>query len=107
MKADSSRYHLCFEVLGNPLRIEIIKALKAGPKSVNVLVKELKVEQSRLSHSIAALKKCNFVKAERNGKKIIYSLKSNFLKKLESKDIFTALEKHYADYGCECWKGHK
>ena len=107
MKAVSTPYHLCFEVLGNPLRIDIIKALKKGSKSVNDLVKETGAEQSRLSHSLTALKKCRFVESNREGKKIIYSLRSSFLKELKEKDVFSALERHYTEHGDCCWRSKK
>ncbi len=100
MKSVSTPYHLCFEVLGNPLRIKIIQSLRKKPKSVGELVKELGEEQSKISHSLAALKKCKFAKGEREGKKIVYSLKKEFLSKIEKKDIFTALENHYAEHAC-------
>jgi len=104
MNTASTPYHLCFEVLGNPLRIEIIKLLKEKPKSVGDLAKSLGEEQSKVSHSLAALKRCKFVESKRSGKKAIYSLRQTFLKKLEGKDIFEALESHYKEHGKECWR---
>ena len=82
MKDGSIPYHACFEVLGNPLRIAIVQLLKAGPRSVSELVKETGEEQSKVSHSLAALKKCSFVDSERRGKQIVYSLRETFLKKI-------------------------
>ncbi|MBN2067300.1 MAG: winged helix-turn-helix transcriptional regulator [Candidatus Diapherotrites archaeon] len=104
MKSDSTPFHLCFEVLGNPLRIKAIQSLRKSPKSVGQLVKETGEEQSKVSHSLAALRKCQFIEGKRQGKKMVYSLRKQFLNKIEECDIFTALEKHYADHGCKCWK---
>jgi DNA-binding transcriptional ArsR family regulator len=67
-------YHIFFNNLANPLRVQIISALSEKDMAVNELVKKLKVEQSKLSHALAALKKCNLVDAEYKGKLRIYSL---------------------------------
>jgi DNA-binding transcriptional ArsR family regulator len=104
MKSGSTPFHLCFEVLGNPLRISIVQLLKAKPRSVSELVEQLGEEQSKVSHSLAALKKCQFVKSQRKGKKAVYSLEESFLKELKGKDIFEALEAHYKSHGKECWR---
>ena len=104
MKPNSIPYHLCLEVLGNPLRIGLIKELKKGPKSVGELSKALGEEQSKVSHSLAALKKCSFVKSEKQGKKTIYRLSESLLKKIEGGSLFEALEKHYKEYSCKCWR---
>jgi len=104
MKPASIPYHMCLEVLGNPLRISIIQLLKAKPRSVSELVEQLGEEQSKVSHSLAALKKCNFVETKRQGKKVIYSLRETFLKKIKSQDLFAAIEKHYRAQGCKCWR---
>ena len=104
MKPGSTPYHLCLEVLGNPLRIEIIKQLRASPKSVGELSKASGEEQSKVSHSLAALRKCNFVSSSRQGKKVIYNLRQTFLKKIKGDNLFEALETHYREHGPECWR---
>ena len=72
-------YHIFFSNLANPLRIEIISALMNGKKSVGELEKEIKEEQSKLSHALASLRKCNLVNSERKGKVKIYSLNKKTL----------------------------
>jgi len=71
---ESKTYHVFFSKLSNPLRIKIISSLDKKPKSVSELVKELKVEQSKLSHALMELKSCNIVKVEKKGKQRVYSL---------------------------------
>lgn len=107
MKPGSIPYHFCFEVLGNPLRISIIQLLKAKPRSVSELAEQLGEEQSKVSHSLAALRKCNFVESKRQGKKAVYSLRETFLKKIKERDIFSALGRHYAEHGAKCWRAAK
>jgi DNA-binding transcriptional ArsR family regulator len=67
-------YHIFFNNLANPLKVKIITALSEKNMSVTELAKKLKVEQSKLSHALANLKKCKIVDAEYNGKMRIYSL---------------------------------
>ena len=77
MNTNSNKtYHLFFSNLSNPLRIEIVSALKKAEKGLSVgeLASALWVSQSKLSHALAKLKKCNLVTSETRGKKRIYSL---------------------------------
>jgi DNA-binding transcriptional ArsR family regulator len=69
-----STYHVFFRNLANPLKIKIISVLKDKESSVSDLTYELKVEQSKISHALALLKKCNIVDVKKNGKERIYSL---------------------------------
>ena len=70
----NSTYYIFFNNLSNKLRIDIVLSLKAGEKSVGELVKDLGVEQSKISHALSSLRCCNIVSSKRDGKNIIYSL---------------------------------
>jgi len=104
MNSGSVPYHFCLEVLGNPLRIGILKLLSEKPSSVSEIAERLGEEQSKVSHSLSALKKCSFVESKRKGKSIVYSLREGLLKKMEGKNLFEALERHYEKHGKTCWK---
>jgi DNA-binding transcriptional ArsR family regulator len=105
MKQASNNFHLCFETLSNPLRISILKALEKGEKSVKQLSKELDVEQSTLSHSLAVLRECNFVSSKVKGKERLYSLSDSFVCELpKAKSIFSVLEAHYSKHCKKCVK---
>lgn len=67
-------YHVFFNNLANPLKIGIILSLREKQKNVTELVKDLKVEQSKVSHALKNLKNCNIVDSEQKGKERIYSL---------------------------------
>ncbi len=67
-------YHIFFKNLANGVKIDIISSLKEKPKSVNELVTELGVEQSKLSHALANLRFCSLVDSKQVGKKRIYTL---------------------------------
>jgi DNA-binding transcriptional ArsR family regulator len=73
---NNSAYHVFFTNLANPLKIEIITALKEKERgsSVGELSEKLNIEQSKVSHALALLKKCKIVNVEQDGKKRIYSL---------------------------------
>jgi DNA-binding transcriptional ArsR family regulator len=105
MKTCSVPYHLCLETLGNELRVKILESLREKPKTVGELAKGLGVEQSRLSHSLRALKQCNFVESKVKGKERLYTLTQSFVKEMpKSKNLFEALEKHFKKFGCDCWR---
>ena len=82
-------YHIFFNNFANPLKIRIILNLKDKEKSVNEIVKSLKIEQSKASHALASLKKCNLVKVKPEGRKRIY-----FLNKKTTLPILNIVEKH-------------
>ncbi len=67
-------YHYFFRNLANPIKTEIITALKERESSVTELSKKLKIEQSKLSHALSSLRSCNLVLVKQKGKKRIYSL---------------------------------
>ena len=67
-------YHIFFSKLSNKLRINIVSSLEKKPKSVSELVKELKTEQSKLSHALRELRECNIIDFKQKGKKRVYSL---------------------------------
>ncbi len=67
-------YHFFFRNLANPLKTEIISALKEKESSVNELSESLEIEQSKVSHALTAMKNCNIVDVKQKGKQRIYSL---------------------------------
>lgn len=93
---NNSAYHVFFTNLANPLKIDIIISLREKGSSVGELSEKLKVEQSKISHALALLKKCKIVNVEQNGKKRIYSLnKETILPMLK------LIDKHSKE-NCEC-----
>ena len=57
-------YNGFFKAMCNQTRLNIIISLQRGPKCVNEIVNEVKMEQSRVSHSLQCLEKNGFVKLE-------------------------------------------
>jgi len=91
-------YYVFFGSLANPLKIQVISELKEKPSSVNELSEKLKIEQSKLSHALASLKKCNIVKDKQEGKFRIYSLNKETII-----PILNIIDKHRTCYckGCK------
>ncbi|MBI2558763.1 winged helix-turn-helix transcriptional regulator [Candidatus Woesearchaeota archaeon] len=93
-------YKLFFGTLANRQRLEIINLLRKGPKNVTHLCKELKVNQTTVSHNLAVLKKCSFVFSEKNGKERIYSLNTKTIKPLMG--IIDRHTEEFCKYLCGC-----
>ena len=91
-----STYHIFFRNLANPLKIRIILELKKKEKNVTELSEELKVEQSKVSHALILLKRCNIVKLRKEGKQRIYSLNKKTISPL-----FELIDEHSKSF-CHC-----
>ncbi len=55
-------YKIFFGTLVSESRLKIINLLRKGEKSVSKIVDALKISQPKVSHDLARLKKCGFVK---------------------------------------------
>ncbi len=71
---NNSAYHIFFTNLANPLKIKIILALRDRERNVTEISEMLKVEQSKVSHALILLRKCNIVEVKKKGKERIYLL---------------------------------
>ena len=93
----ANKYYLFFGNLANPLKVEIITALKEKDMSVLELSRELKSEQSKISHALSTLKHCSIVNVKVQGKNRIYSLNKETI--LPMLDI---IDKHESKFCKEC-----
>jgi DNA-binding transcriptional ArsR family regulator len=64
------------KVLSDPTRMAVLEALRAGPRHVNALMKDLKIEQTLLSHHLRTLRAAGLVQSKRDGKAVLYRLAS-------------------------------
>lgn len=71
-----------FRVLGDPTRLAILHYLLIEPHSVSDLTAKLGIAQSRVSNHLACLRWCRFVTAERDGRRVIYSVADRRLEPL-------------------------
>ncbi|HSU14824.1 autorepressor SdpR family transcription factor [Longimicrobium sp.] len=62
--------------LADPTRREILKALRKGDLAAGEIAARFPMTAASVSHHLAVLKDAGLVKAERNGRSLIYSLES-------------------------------
>lgn len=87
-------YKIFFGTLFSRSRLKIINILRDfGKKNVSELVKELKLSQTAISHDLARLKKCGFVKSEIKGKYRYYTLNEKTIK-----PIMELIDKHMSNF---------
>jgi ArsR family transcriptional regulator, zinc-responsive transcriptional repressor len=86
-----------FGNLANPLKIDILSALKEKESSVLELAEKLKVEQSKLSHALCSLRNCSIVQVKQSGKKRIYNLNKETIM-----PILQIIDKHEEKFCKEC-----
>ncbi len=75
---------LCSEInnfgkaVGNKTRYRIIEALLKGRKTVNELVKIVKLSQPAVSQHLKMLKACKIVIDERRGQEVFYAVNTEY-----------------------------
>lgn len=67
-------YNIFFANFANKTKLNIILFLNESPMSVSDIVKKTGMEQSKVSHNLTKLTKCNIVTVKQEGKRRIYSL---------------------------------
>lgn len=68
-------YKMFVRAMSNQTRLDIIKYLSNnGSRNVSQICRDLRFEQSRVSHNLKCLIDCGFVEVKRHGKQRIYSL---------------------------------
>lgn len=94
-------YYPFFGNLSNPLKLRIIIELKNnGEQSVLDLASKMKIEQSKLSHALASLKRCSIVQVKQSGKRRIYELNKETIV-----PILDIIEKHENKFCGKCRAG--
>ncbi len=68
------------KALADSVRLQIVRALQAGPLSVSDLAELLDLELANVSHHLRVLYHADIVTSERDGKFIYYALNIEFLK---------------------------
>ncbi len=80
------------KALGDPIRLQLVRALTGGPLSVSDLAILLEMQISNVSHHLRVLHHAGIVDTEREGKFIYYRLKLALTKKKKSNSQL--------DFGC-------
>lgn len=71
-----------FRVLADPTRLAIIEQILTGACSVSELVARTGLPRSRVSNHLACLRWCQFVRAERQGRRVLYTVADPRLRRL-------------------------
>lgn len=93
-------YKIFFGTLVSESRLKIINLLRKGRKNVSELVATLGIEQTAVSHDLARLKKCGFVKTEVEGKYHYYMLNEKTIKPL-----MQLIDEHMSHYCIHILRG--
>jgi DNA-binding transcriptional ArsR family regulator len=64
-----------FKALAHPLRIKILEILAQGDKNVNEILELLELEGSAVSQQLSILRTKNIVIGNKEGNRVIYSLR--------------------------------
>ena len=97
MKEDAFQSDVCAErlkALGDPTRLRIIDALRAGELTVGDIAEILEVEVVMVSHHLQILKHAHLVEVRREGRFMVYSLHEDLFKKTSGRS------KQFLDLGC-------
>jgi len=73
-------YKIFFGTLVSESRLKIMNLLRNGKKNVSEIIKELKMDQTAVSHDLARLRQCGFVNTSKYGKFVYYSLNEKTIK---------------------------
>ena len=60
--------------LADPTRREILRGLKGGPLTAGEIASRFPLTAASVSHHLAVLKEAGLVQAEREGRRIVYTL---------------------------------
>lgn len=80
------------KALGDPVRLQVVRALRAGPLSVSDLALLLDLDIANVSHHLRVLYHAKLVTTTRDGKFIYYTLNGDFLTGRAAKKAL--------DFGC-------
>jgi len=86
-------YKIFFGTLVSESRLKIINLLRKGEKSVTEIAEKLKLPQPTVSHDLARLKKCGFVKV-----KTVKNFRHYSLNEKTIEPLMSLIDYHMAEY---------
>ena len=75
-------YVRIYKALAHPIRIKIVRALRHGPLCVCTLNENVEFSQSNLSQHLKILKDAGILKSEKDGIRMLYSIKDGEVRNL-------------------------
>ncbi|RMF78311.1 MAG: ArsR family transcriptional regulator [Chloroflexi bacterium] len=79
---DARRIARFFQVLADPTRVRIVKALADGEMCVTDLTEGLKMDQSAISHQLKYLREMKLVQWTKTGRHVYYRLDDPHLRQI-------------------------
>ncbi len=76
-----------FQVLADPTRVRLIRALAEGKWCVSDLTEALEMDQPAVSHQLRYLRKLNIVTWTKDGRHVYYTLADNHVREILLKSI--------------------
>ncbi len=73
-----------FTALSDPIRLNIMQLLQAGPRSVGEIVVRLELHQPQVSKHLHVLVEAGLVEVQRDAQRRIYRIRSQPLQELDS-----------------------
>ena len=89
----SEAYKIFFGTLVSESRLKIINMLRNRRMNVSEIIKKLNMDQTHVSHDLQRLRRCGFVKTEKDGKFVYYSLNKETIGQL-----MNIIDKHMSNY---------
>lgn len=83
---------MMFKMLADPTRLKIINALLVSEMCVQDLTAALEMNQSAVSHQLAALRNSRLIRYRREGKQVYYSLDDEHISLLFNQCLIHARE---------------
>ncbi len=80
------------KAIADPVRLQVIRALKAGPLSVSDIAELLEIDLSNASHHLRVLFHAAIVTAQKEGKYTYYKLNTRVLQSRAASQVL--------DFGC-------
>lgn len=81
MASDQARQLL--KALADPIRLEVVEALKGGERCVCELTEQLGLAQSRLSFHLRVMRDAELIEAREQGRWVYYRLRPEALEQLQ------------------------
>ena len=73
-----------FATLADPVRIQIVEALRGGERAVNDIVERVPIHQSGVSRHLRILSEAGFVQMRPDGARRLYSLRAEPFRELDA-----------------------
>jgi ArsR family transcriptional regulator len=99
LKNRAQRGYSCAEklkVIADGTRLSTLRLLMRGPLHVGEMTEVLGIDQSLLSHHLRILREAGLVRAERDGKAVLYSLSGD----IEADPLPRSILSKSIDLGC-------